>query len=181
MTRVSLPLSPDGASLERLIPLALIAVGVGGLATALIAQHVFGLEPCVLCIYQRVPYVAVAVLGGLALVVPGIRARQVLMGIAAAVFLVGAGIAFYHVGVEEHWWETAIPGCAAPDATAFLDTDLSPEELQRQLAAKPPKPCDEVDRRLFGLSMAGFNTIGSLALAAATLFGLRHMTRGYRP
>jgi disulfide bond formation protein DsbB len=178
MTRVGIPLTLDGASLSRIVPLALVAVGVGGLLAALIAQHVFGLEPCVLCLWQRVPYGAVAVLGGLALVVPGITARRVLVGVAAAVLLAGAAVAFYHVGVEEHWWETAIPGCAAPDAAAFLESALSPEELERLLAAKPPKPCDEVDWRLFGLSMAGFNAIGSLALAAATLVGRARMTRG---
>ena len=178
MTRVGIPLPLDGASLSRFVPIALIAVGVGGLAAALIAQHVFGLVPCVLCLYQRVPYVAVAVLGGLALVLPGITARRLLVGVAAAVFLAGAAVAFYHVGVEEHWWETAIPGCAPAEGDAFLDTPLTPEDFQRQLTAKPPKPCDEVDWRLFGLSMAGFNAIGSLVLAAATLVGRTRMTRG---
>jgi disulfide bond formation protein DsbB len=81
------------------------------------------------------------------------------------------------VGVEEHWWASAVPGCD-PETVSFLDDRMTPEELQAALAAKPPKPCDEVDWRLFGLSLAGLNTIGSLALAAATFAGLRWMAQG---
>lgn len=162
---------------RRPVPLALIGVGVGGVAGALVGQHVFGLEPCVLCLWQRVPYAAVAVLGALALFVPGDRTPCLMVGAAAGVFLVGAAIAFYHVGVEEHWWESAVPGCD-PETVSFLNDRMTPEELQAALAAKPPKPCDEVDWRLFGLSLAGLNTIGSLALAATTFAGLRRMAQG---
>ena len=49
------------------------------------------------------------------------------------------------------------------------------EELRAQLLAAPVVPCDEVAWSLFGVSMAGYNAVVSLALAAATTAGLRLM------
>ena len=37
-------------------PLVILAASAGALASAFVAQYVFGLEPCVLCIYQRWPF-----------------------------------------------------------------------------------------------------------------------------
>ena len=44
----------------RFVPLAILLASSAVLITALAAQHLFGLEPCALCIYQRVPYVITA-------------------------------------------------------------------------------------------------------------------------
>ena len=46
---------------KRLYPALLILVGVGSLGAAYTAQFGFDLEPCVLCLYQRVPF-AIAIL-----------------------------------------------------------------------------------------------------------------------
>ena len=171
------PRSDGVAAPDRLVPAVLFVAGIGGLGGALAGQHLFGLEPCVLCLWQRVPYALIAILGGLALIVPGARVRRALVAAAAVTLLAGAAVAFYHVGVEEHWWASGIPGCGG-ESVAFLEQPLTPEALQQRLAEAPPKPCDEVDWRLFGLSMAGYNTIASLVLAAATVAGLRRMRRG---
>ena len=56
-----------GVDWPRLIPLAILAASAGALAVAYIAEFVFGLEPCILCLYQRVPYAATGILAILAL------------------------------------------------------------------------------------------------------------------
>ncbi len=159
-----------GVDWPRLIPLAILAVSVGALAVAYIAEFVFGLAPCILCLYQRVPYVAAGILAILALGLPprsGVRSAAV--ALCGAVFLAGAGIAAYHVGVEQHWWaSTAACGGALP-------AEMTVEELKAQFAAGPPKPCDEVDWTLFGISFAGYNLVASLALAAFSLAGARRL------
>ena len=152
---------------EWLLPLGILAAGVGGLATAFTAEHVFGLEPCALCLYQRWVYAAAAAFGVAALLVPTGRRRWVVVA-AGAVFAGGAGLAFYHVGVEQHWWaQTA--ACAGKVDLAGLTV----EQLRSALQAPPPKPCDEVDWTLFGISLAGYNVLVSLALAAACFAGTR--------
>ena len=46
----------------RLILLAILAASMGALGMAYVAEVVFGLEPCILCLYQRVPYAITGVL-----------------------------------------------------------------------------------------------------------------------
>ena len=110
--------------------------------------------PCPLCVWQRWPYVGVAVLG-----LVGWRWQpRALLALAALVLLVGAGLGVYHVGVEEGWW--ALPAGCAAGASA-----QSVEDLRRLLAEAPPA-CDQVSFTFLGLSLAGWNVVASLALAA---------------
>lgn len=127
------------------------------LLAALALQYLGGLAPCPLCIWQRWPYVAVIAVGLL-----GWRWRpRAMLGVATLVLLGGAGIAAYHVGVEQGWW--ALPaGCLAGS------TAESVEELKRLLAEAPPA-CDQVGFTFLGLTLAGWNLVASLLLAAFTL------------
>jgi disulfide bond formation protein DsbB len=131
-------------------------IAASALIAAFAGQYVFGLEPCVLCLYQRVPY---AIIGAIALFVRMLGFRGRLLGWSiltiAAIFLCGAGLAIYHVGVEEHWW-TSIAACGGQAVEA-----LKFEDLMNNGGGKPLKPCDQVDWRLFGLSMAGYNAVFS--------------------
>ncbi len=153
-----------------LVPMAILAASVGALATAYTAELAFGLEPCILCLYQRIPYAVAGVLGLLALLLPRGRYRVWAVAGCGAAFIAGAGIAFYHVGVEQHWWMSAAScgGGGGPEPRTV-------EELRTLLLAKPPKGCDETDWTLFGLSMATYNVAASLALAYGAFWGAQRM------
>jgi disulfide bond formation protein DsbB len=138
--------------------LLLLAASVLALAAALTAQYVGGLEPCPLCLYQRVPYVVGGVLAAAALVVRRPGPLALLLALAAAAFFVNTWIAFYHVGVENNLWTSAVCTGDAPAITSV-------EDLRKALAAPPPKPCDAVEWTLLGISMAGYNVIVSSGLA----------------
>ncbi len=113
-------------------------------------QYVRGLQPCELCIYQRVPHIVVLVIGAYA-----IWARSAwLCLIMAGLMLLGAGIAIFHVGVEAHWW-AGLQSCSG-------EAQLSVEDL----LATPPARCDEIAWSFLGLSMAGWNALISTALGA---------------
>ncbi len=160
--------------LAFLATFGIFAVSVAALANAYTAEYAFGLEPCILCLYQRVPYAVAGVLGGAALFVP--RARTVAVAVAGVVFLVGAVLAFYHVGVEQHWWVSAAScgGGGLGDAGGPATVD---ELRQMLMQVKPVKACDEVDWTLFGLSMATYNVGLSLALATASLWAADQLRR----
>ena len=149
----------------RLYPALLILVGVGALTAAFTAQFVFGLEPCVLCLYQRVPFAISIVLGAIGLWRP--RYLAAMFALAVAAFAINAGIAVYHVGVEQHWWASAV-GCGGK-----LVTQASVADLMTSLNTKPAKACDAVDWTMFGISMAGWNIVFSAGLAFASLYVLR--------
>jgi len=170
------PASNPNIDWPRVAPLGILLASLGALASAYTAQYGFDLEPCILCLYQRIPYAVAGVLALLALLTPRQRkdGAMVLMVIAAgAAFTIGAGIAFYHVGVEQHWWVSAAAcgggGAAAPESVDQL--------RQLLMAAKPVKACDEIEWTLFGLSMATYNVAVSFALAAGSFWGASKIRR----
>ncbi len=163
--------------MARAVPLAVLVVSVAALATAYLAETVFGLEPCALCLYQRIPYGIAALLAAAALLVARrAGARAGLVALCAAVFLAGAGLAFYHVGVERHWWGS-IAACGEGDALT-----LSLDELKARLSGETPtrKPCDRVDWTLFGVSLAGYNVMLSSVLGLACWAAAGRIGRGGR-
>jgi disulfide bond formation protein DsbB len=164
------------AILERpwLLPALLVAVGLGALALALMAQYWGGLQPCVLCIYQRYAHGAAGGAGLLALALAARpAARQLLAGLGGLALLAGAGIAAFHVGVEQHWWR-GTDGCHSPG----FDSDLTIDELREAMLGTSFVPCDEIPWELFGISMAGYNFLFSLALGVAVLWMLARLRAG---
>ena len=145
---------------QALIVSALIS---GGL---LIGAHLFEsvghIAPCDLCLDQREAHwtaLALAVIG----IVVGFalkwrRAAAATVGACALVYLVSAGLAFYHAGVENKYW----PG---PATCSGGLVDLGDGTLADILNQKPDKPsCSEAAWRMLGLSMAGYNLIFSAGL-----------------
>jgi disulfide bond formation protein DsbB len=139
--------------------LLLAGASATALATAFTGQYLFDLQPCVLCIYQRWPYaLAIALCLGGRTPLARAAAPWVLMA-TALVLALNAGIAVYHVGVEQHWW-TGSEACVGPGGAA-----LTLEALRAQIMATPVTRCDEIEFSLFGVSMAGYNVLFSLGLA----------------
>ena len=148
---------------------AILLVGVIALGTAFTAQYIFGLDPCVLCLYQRIPYAVAAGLGIWVMLLPGARLEAVAV-IAGLLFVSGGVLAVYHVGVEQHWWQAAT-ACGATGE--HLDDLRSVSDLRGALFAKAPVPCDAVAWSLFGLSMAAYNAIASWGLAVLSFVAAR--------
>jgi len=161
--------------MDRLVnqaPLVLMTASAALLATVYAMQYWGGLAPCRLCILQRWPYAAVIVLAGFAWLPVTGTVRRVLMGLAALAIVTGGAIAFYHAGVEQHWFKG--PGSCSGVA---ISAD-SLEELLKQLMVAPVVRCDEIPWSLFGISLAGYNVLASIGLAAlAVAAALRRTER----
>jgi len=142
------------------------AVALGG---ALASERWLGLVPCAICLWERWPYRLAIVLGLLALVVPRRFTRWALAAATLAV-LAGAGLAALHVGVEQGWWPSPLPECAAPS----LGGGSIAERLAR-MPATVSKPCDEPTYLVPGLpvSMAAMNLALALALAGFLAMSIR--------
>jgi len=132
------------------------------LAAALGSQFIGGLAPCDLCIQQRWPHLAAVVIAGLGISVLW-RHWRVLSLLGMAAMLTTAGIGVYHTGVERSWWK-------GPDTCTSGDIGgLTTDQLLTQIMGAPLVRCDEVAWEFFGLSMASWNAIISLGLAAMWL------------
>lgn len=159
----------------RLVIALVLVASVGGLASALAGQYVLGAEPCILCLYQRVPWAAAAGIALVSLIAGLGRQSGLPVLLCGLVFAAGSGLAVYHVGVQEHWW-ASVTGCEGAAVGGLTLDDLRPDALAR--SSLPP--CDRVDLRVLGLSLAGWNAIVSALLAAACLLGFRALEKRHQ-
>jgi disulfide bond formation protein DsbB len=157
---------------DRKAALAATLLSGAALAAALASETFMGLVPCALCLWERWPYRVAIALGLLALVLP--RFRRPLLALTALALLAGAGLGLVHVGVEQGWWPSPLPECAAPK----LGGGTMAERLAR-MPALPAKPCDEPTYLLPGLpvSMALMNLVFALALAAILAISVARQRR----
>ena len=153
---------PTPTPLQRIYPGVLALIGGGTLIIVYMTEYAFNLEPCRLCLIQRIPYVIITVIGWIGLKHSDWLSAGNLTAIAGFVFLAGATIAVYHVGIEQHLWQSAV-GCSGE-----LNQQISANQLQDMLQQKPPKSCNEIDWALFGVSMASYNAFFSLICAGIT-------------
>jgi disulfide bond formation protein DsbB len=141
------------------------AMAAGGIAAALLLgafafQYLGGLAPCEMCIWQRWPHGAAILFG---LVGGGLVASRILPAslgrplavLAIAAIAVSGVIGIFHAGVEWKLWE----GPSACTGIGYVPgrDDFKPFQVVR---------CDEAQWRLFGISLAGYNALFSLAAAA---------------
>lgn len=131
------------------------------------AAHAFEvfmkLPPCPLCLHQREVYWVALFVSILAILtrkfLKHASIERAFDALLAVIFLAGAVIAGFHVGVEFHWWP-GLPECAG----------AGKEQIKGSLLDALSKPmdvpgCDDVQWSLFGISMAGYNLLASLILA----------------
>lgn len=146
----------------------LILVAAGGSLALLLGafafQHIGGLAPCTLCLWQRWPHAAAVGIGLVALAFGG-RALA-LMGAVAA--LASAAIGVFHVGVEQKWWE-GLASCTVNTMEGLSATDL----LNTDITVGAPAACDQIAWAMWGISMPGWNVILSVGLALVWVLAAR--------
>jgi disulfide bond formation protein DsbB len=150
--------------------LAIAAIAAATLAGAWFFQLVLEILPCPLCLEQRYAYYfavpfAAAVAFGAARGAP----RGVLfagLAILAAAVLANAVLGTYHAGVEWGFWKGPTD-CTGPVGNLGSAGNL----LERRDKVKVVR-CDEVQWRFLGLSLAGYNVLISLLMAAIAGWGI---------
>ena len=140
----------------------ILAVAAATIAGALASQHVYGLVPCKLCLLQRWPYyvgLPVALLTILA--APGSAPQRVGLALLGAIFLASAGLGAYHAGVE---WGLFLGPSDCGGGTGQAPSGVG--DFMRSLDGVRVVSCTEAAWRFAGLSLAGWNALISLGLAA---------------
>ena len=131
------------------------------ITTALASEIYGGLIPCALCLKQRVPYYLALPLLALAYwhAPKGHLAAHGLLRTIGVIFLIGAGLGIYHAGIEYGSW--AGPATCGGGGGLATSTDA----LFKALETGSMVRCDAPAWTLFGISLAGYNAIASLAIA----------------
>ena len=155
-------------------PIFVLVVSAAVLGSAFVSQYWGGLAPCELCLLQRWPWIAAIVISLIAIIV---ASRSVLRWVAlllVMVFAVGSALALYHVGIEKHWF-------AGPDACTGAATAADTvEALRARILGQMPVRCDEPAWSLWGISLAGWNLLASLAMGSSCLAVFLRLRRARR-
>jgi len=164
MTLAATALPPSQKTRAVLIAAASIAI----LVAVWILQGL-GYEPCELCLTQRYAFYAAI---PLALLTAFLAGRSVYglaragFAVLALLFVASAALAAYHTGVEYHWWQ-------GPTACTGGPGSLDVNDLVKALDSVKVVRCDEVQLRIAGLSLAGWNVVASAVLAVYAALAAR--------
>jgi protein dithiol:quinone oxidoreductase len=146
---------------RRVINAAGTLVCLGLLAYALYAQYQLGLEPCPLCIFQRVAVAAMAVAFLLAaLHNPRGWGRYVYAALIGVTSLAAVGVASRHVWIQAQPPGT-VPACGAP-LDAMLEMFPVADVIRKVLTGGGE--CAEISWEFLGLSMPAWVLISALVL-----------------
>jgi disulfide bond formation protein DsbB len=122
----------------------------------------FGIVPCELCLKERIAYYGAVPLAAIVAYAATGRTRSIavagLIGIAI-IFAANAALGAYHSGVE--WGLLQGP----TDCTGSIEGPVNAADLLQTLQHTKVVRCDEVQIRIFWLSLANWNVIISAALA----------------
>lgn len=148
--------------LPFLIGFLACAAAMGG---ALYFQHVLGLEPCPLCIFQRIAIIVLGVIFFIGLLHnPSGILRRIYGTVLSIATLAGLGIAVRHLWLQYGTHEEL--GCG-PGLDYMLETMPMQEVIQDVL--KGTGDCGEIVWSLFGISIPGWTALLLLALLALSI------------
>ena len=155
--------------------LAIAIIAAATLAGAWFFQLVLDIRPCPLCLEQRYAYYLAVPLGALtALAAARDAPRAVLyagLALLAAAALGNAWLWASHAGVEWGLWK------GPTDCTGPVGNLGSAGNLLARLDSVKVIRCDEVQWRFLGLSLAGYNVLISLLMAAIAAWGIGRLAR----
>ena len=169
--------SPIGRSSSPALraALAVLVIAAATIAGAWYFQLVLGLQPCPLCLEQRYAYYLAIPLAALTAFAAGQNAPRGLLiaglAVLALAALANAVLAGYHAGVEWKFW----PGPS--DCTGPVGNLGSAGSLLERLDTVKVVMCDEVQWSFLGLSLAGYNVLISLLMAAIAVWGVAKPTK----
>jgi disulfide bond formation protein DsbB len=149
----------------RFLSWLLLALSGSAVATSLFVQHALGVDPCSLCVIQRLTYLACTLAAGSAIALGG--SRQARIGFTALVVALAAG--GLSVAAYQTWLQAFPPAHASCSAGFGMLLDDTPFEGIWHYVMDAPGDCREITLRIAGLSMAQasvllFGVLGSIGI-----------------
>jgi disulfide bond formation protein DsbB len=147
--------------------LGLASISIISLSYAFFVEYILGFEPCILCLYQRIPYFLLIILSISGAIFP--NKKQILYFLAIIIFA-AICLAAYHTGVERAFFDptaTCNMGVRIPD-------NISLEEVRELLYNAPIANCTVASYKIFKLSMTEWNLIMNICLIIGTIIIIRN-------
>ena len=128
------------------------SLSIGALGSALIAEYIYGLQPCELCLKQRHPYYLFIIISLLIFFIPSLN-KLITISLIQIGTIYGIFYSIWHVGVENK----LLKGPASCSASLSISSNTS--DLKEQILNRQVINCDEVVWSFFGISAASLNTM----------------------
>ena len=142
----------------------LIIISFCILVSTLLIEYIFNFPPCKLCVYQRIPYLLIIILGiGLIF----LKKNKEFLLIFIVLQIVNFFIGFFHSLVERGVVEYEM------SCTSSGSDIQTIEELRNFLEKVPIAKCNEILFSIMGLSLANFNLLVSVLLITWTYVMLK--------
>ena len=136
------------------------------LSAAYFIQYVLNHKSCNLCLFERLPYFFSMLLILFLFIVK--KYEKLILQLLLFLFLFGFVVSFYHFGIEQGFFSESLV-CDLGNTKKTLSTD----DLLKQLEKKTIS-CKIVTFKLFGLSLATFNTVISLIISVIIIKNLNN-------
>ena len=127
---------------------------------AFFVEYILGYKPCILCKYQRAPYILALIIGLIGFVKPS--NKRVIFFIFL-IFLVSMTLSGYHVGIEQELYKS-IFNCS-DDNLSILEEG----KLLESLSVINPD-CRNVNFAVFGVSLATINFVLSFVISSVSYY-----------
>jgi disulfide bond formation protein DsbB len=137
------------------IHIIMIGASVISLLTAYLAEYIFLLAPCPLCLYQRFPYLIFIMLGLI-----GSAGQYSCRTYYITVTIIAIIIAFYHTGIERGIFE--LSSFCKP--LVSVSKNISVADFKELLYSKEIALCNKPALVIFGLSMTEWNLLLNIVL-----------------
>ena len=142
---------------NKLILNGILIFSILSLSIAYFIQYVLDHKPCNLCLIERIPYIASVILISFIFIINSFE--KIISMIILLFFIFAAIVSFYHFGIEQGFFNESLV-CDLEN-----NTNLSKEQLLKQLESSTTVSCKDVTFRVLGFSLATINTIISIILS----------------
>ena len=135
--------------------LIIFFISLISIISALYIEYILQYEPCKLCIYQRLPYLAAIFVSFIGF---NYYKNDNILIILIIIFILSAIISGYHFGIENSFFDE-LSSCA----NNSLDL-LNKKELLESLGKNMPVNCKDATFQILGVSLAAINAILSILI-----------------
>lgn len=120
-------------------------------------EYIWGMKPCELCLYERLPYILMLTTAYIGIFMT--RLRKILSLLIVLFGLGGVALSFFHVSVENSWFNYDL-GCTTSSIAATDSIEL----LKNKIMGKDLLPCDATQYEFIWVTLAGWNFIANTVI-----------------
>ena len=139
-------------NLQKNWALIILLLSIIAILSALIAQYIYFIQPCKLCIYQRYPYYFLILISCFFLLLKE-QNNKIYFLIIEVIFAIGLFFSIWHVAIENNLISDII-GCSAS-----IENIDNVSELKKSIINKPLVMCNDINWSFLGISFAIYNSL----------------------